>query len=221
MSHCCQSQNSGGAPVGSLLWESVLPLWGTSLHYHLPFLTSMGSSLCPTGDSASPVPKRVGLLHISRVLSEVFGDRLAGGSQGAQDTFPLQQKVLLCSLLLLARHSHARDVTLGKVSVSGTLSGLDLGTGWVSLGCLLGALLCFNPPCLPQLHDTYSQVCRRQQLPAIDQAECLSLVTLLESRGVLELKRAKEARLAKVLWGGGAGFGDTAGIQWRDWGRIW
>ncbi|XP_063261044.1 cell division control protein 6 homolog [Prinia subflava] len=117
----------------------------------------------PGGDSpASPVPKRVGLLHISRVLSEVFGDRLAGRSQGAQDTFPLQQKVLLCSLLLLARHSHTREVTLGK------------------------------------LHDTYSQVCRRQRLPAVDQAECLSLVTLLESRGVLELKRAKEARLAKV-----------------------
>ncbi|XP_054137637.1 cell division control protein 6 homolog [Melozone crissalis] len=117
----------------------------------------------PKGDSpVSPVPKRVGLLHISRVLSEVFGDRLAGGSRGAQDTFPLQQKVLLCSLLLLARRSHAREVTLGK------------------------------------LHDTYSQVCRRQQLPAVDQAECLSLVTLLESRGVLELKRAKESRLAKV-----------------------
>ncbi|XP_030821892.1 cell division control protein 6 homolog [Camarhynchus parvulus] len=117
----------------------------------------------PRGDSpVCPVPKRVGLLHISRVLSEVFGDRLAGGSRGAQDTFPLQQKVLLCSLLLLARRSHAREVTLGK------------------------------------LHDTYSQVCRRQHLPAVDQAECLSLVTLLESRGVLELKKAKEARLAKV-----------------------
>lgn len=83
----------------------------------------------------------------------------------------------------------------------------------MSLGCLLGALLWCNPhPCPPQLHDTYSQVCRRQQLPAVDQAECLSLVTLLESRGVLELKRAKEARLAKVPWGGGAGSGDS---------RVW
>lgn len=107
----------------------------------------MGSSLCPTGDSlASPVPKRVGLLHISRVLSEVFGDRMARAAQGAQDTFPLQQKMLLCSLLLLARHSYAREVTLGKVSGSGTLSGLVLGTGWVSLGCLLGALLWCNFP---------------------------------------------------------------------------
>ncbi|KAK4808729.1 hypothetical protein QYF61_023197 [Mycteria americana] len=117
----------------------------------------------PGGDSpASPVPKRVGLLHVSRVISEVFGDRLVAGGRGAPDAFPLQQKVLLCSLLLLTRRLRAREVTLGK------------------------------------LHDSYSQVCRQQQLPAVDQAECLSLVTLLESRGVLELKRAKEARLAKV-----------------------
>ncbi|XP_029877820.1 LOW QUALITY PROTEIN: cell division control protein 6 homolog [Aquila chrysaetos chrysaetos] len=117
----------------------------------------------PGGDSpASPVPKRVGLLHVSRVISEVFGDRLAGGGRGTRDAFPLQQKVLLCSLLLLARHLRSPEVTLGK------------------------------------LHDAYGQVCRRQQLPAVDQAECLSLVTLLESRGVLELKKAKEARLAKV-----------------------
>uniref|UniRef100_A0A8B9DRY9 Cell division cycle 6 n=1 Tax=Anser cygnoides TaxID=8845 RepID=A0A8B9DRY9_ANSCY len=110
----------------------------------------------------SPVPTRVGLPHVSRVLSEVFGDRMAAGGRGAPDTFPLQQKVLVCSLLLLARHLRAREVTLGK------------------------------------LHDAYSRVCRRQQLPAVDQAECLSLVTLLEARGVLRLKRAKEARLAKV-----------------------
>ncbi|XP_074783226.1 cell division control protein 6 homolog [Athene noctua] len=117
----------------------------------------------PAGDSpVSPVPKRVGLLHVSRVISEVFGDRLAAGAVGGRDTFPLQQKVLLCSLLLLARRLRTREVTLGK------------------------------------LHDAYGQVCRQQHLPAVDQAECLSLVTLLESRGVLELKRAKEARLAKV-----------------------
>ncbi|KAM6238662.1 cell division control protein 6 homolog isoform 2-T2 [Porphyrio hochstetteri] len=117
----------------------------------------------PSGDSpASPVPKRVGLLHISRVISEVFGDRLAAGGRGSLDTFPLQQKVLLCSLLLLTRRLRTQEVTLGK------------------------------------LHDTYSKVCRQQQLPAVDQAECLSLVTLLDSQGILELKKAKEARLAKV-----------------------
>uniref|UniRef100_A0A8B9TWU5 Cell division control protein 6 homolog n=1 Tax=Anas platyrhynchos TaxID=8839 RepID=A0A8B9TWU5_ANAPL len=118
---------------------------------------------CDPPSAPSPVPVRVGLPHVSRVLSEVFGDRMtAGGGRGAPDTFPLQQKVLVCSLLLLARHLRAREVTLGK------------------------------------LHDAYSRVCRRQQLCAVDQAECLALVTLLEARGVLQIKRAKEARLAKV-----------------------
>ncbi|XP_015741472.1 cell division control protein 6 homolog [Coturnix japonica] len=119
----------------------------------------------PGGDPTAapcPVPKRVGLPQVSRVLSEVFGDRMAPCSPGAGDAFPLQQKVLVCSLLLLTRHLRTRQVTLGK------------------------------------LHDAYSRVCRRQQLPAVDQAECLSLVTLLESRGVLELKRAKDTRLTKV-----------------------
>lgn len=86
------------------------------------------SSVCPTGDSPlSPVPRRVGLLHVSRVISEVFGDRLAAAGRGAPETFPLQQKVLLCSLLLLARRLRAREVTLGKVGDAGTPSGLDLG----------------------------------------------------------------------------------------------
>lgn len=119
----------------------------------------------PGGDPTAapcPVPKRVGLPQVSRVLSEVFGDRMAPGSPRARDAFPLQQKILVCSLLLLARHLRTRQVTLGK------------------------------------LHDAYSRVCRRQQLPAVDQTECLSLATLLESRGVLELKRAKDSRLTKV-----------------------
>lgn len=155
----------------------------------------------------SPIPKRVGLLHVSRVISEVFGDQLTAGGRRAPETFPLQQKVLLCSLLLLARRLRAREVTLGKVSDAGTPSGPHLGSGRVSMST--ASLLC-----VPQLHDTYSQVCRQQRLPAVDQAECLSLVTLLESRGVLELKKAKEARLAKVPRGtrGSRGAGSRSWV---------
>ncbi|KAG6929785.1 cell division cycle 6 [Chelydra serpentina] len=115
-----------------------------------------------TSASVSPVPRRVGLLHISRVISDVYGDRMALGSDGASDSFPLQQKILVCSLLLLARQLKAKEVTLGK------------------------------------LHEAYSRVCRQQQMAAVVQSECLSLATLLESRGILALKKAKEARLTKV-----------------------
>ncbi|KAM8795341.1 cell division control protein 6 homolog [Eudromia elegans] len=115
----------------------------------------------PAGASAGP-PGRTGLPQVVRVLAEVYGERAAPGGSAAHDSFPLQQKLLLCSLLLLARHLRAREVTLGK------------------------------------LHDTYSQVCRRQRLVPASQPECLALAALLEARGVLELKRAKESRLTKV-----------------------
>lgn len=36
--------------------------------------------------------------------------------EGAQDSFPLQQKILVCSLLLLIRQLKIKEVTLGKVS---------------------------------------------------------------------------------------------------------
>lgn len=59
---------------------------------------------------------RVSLPQVARVLSEVYGDRMAsqrGGSDG--ETFPLQQKLLVCCLLLLTRHGKSKEVGLGKV----------------------------------------------------------------------------------------------------------
>ncbi|EHH24915.1 CDC6-related protein [Macaca mulatta] len=109
------------------------------------------------------IPKRVGLIHISQVMSEVDGNRMTL-SQGAQDSFPLQQKILVCSLMLLIRQLKIKEVTLGK------------------------------------LYEAYSKVCRKQQVAAVDQSECLSLSGLLEARGILGLKRNKETRLTKVFF---------------------
>ncbi|XP_043910953.1 cell division control protein 6 homolog [Protopterus annectens] len=126
--------------------------------------------LRPLSDCKSPskfsqsllVPKKVSLPHISRVISEVYGNRMTSGSGDSDETFPLQQKLLVCSLLLLMKESKVKEVTLGK------------------------------------LHETYCRVCRKQQMAAVDQSECLSLSNLLEARGILGLKKAKEARLTKI-----------------------
>ncbi|XP_048221474.1 cell division control protein 6 homolog [Perognathus longimembris pacificus] len=117
-------------------------------------------SECKT-PSESLVPKRVGLAHIAQVISEVDGNRMTL-SAGAQESLPLQQKILVCSLLLLTRQLKIKEVTLGK------------------------------------LYEAYSTVCRKQQLGAVDQSECLSLSGLLESRGILGLKKNKEIRFTKV-----------------------
>ncbi|XP_038634867.1 cell division control protein 6 homolog isoform X2 [Scyliorhinus canicula] len=115
----------------------------------------------PAKPAPSPRLKKVGLLQVSQVVSEVDGDRMKSSS-GSDECFPLQQKLLVCSLLLLTRQSKMKEFTLGK------------------------------------LHDTYSKVCRQHQMSGVDQSECLSLCSLLESRGIVSLKRAKEARLTKV-----------------------
>ncbi|XP_073537203.1 cell division control protein 6 homolog [Phyllobates terribilis] len=115
----------------------------------------------PVKDTSTPVPKKVSLPHISRVISDVYGDKMSAGS-GGDETFPLQQKLVVCSLLLLTQQSKIKELTMGK------------------------------------LYETYSKVCRKQQMAMVGQSECLSLCQLLEARGILGLKRAKEARLAKV-----------------------
>lgn len=60
---------------------------------------------------------RVSLPQVARVLSEVYGDRMASQCGGASDgeSFPLQQKLLVCCLLLLTRHGKSKEVVLGKV----------------------------------------------------------------------------------------------------------
>ncbi|XP_005394411.2 PREDICTED: cell division control protein 6 homolog isoform X2 [Chinchilla lanigera] len=122
--------------------------------------------LKPLSECQSPservLPKRVGLAHVARVVSEVDGSRMAPSREGAQDSFPLQQKILVCALLLLTRQLKVREVTLGK------------------------------------LYEAYSNVCRKQQVAAVDQSECLSLAGLLESRGIVGLKKNKETRFTKV-----------------------
>ncbi|XP_034543473.1 cell division control protein 6 homolog isoform X2 [Notolabrus celidotus] len=107
---------------------------------------------------------RVSLPQVARVLSEVYGDRMASQSGGTDgESFPLQQKLLVCCLLLLIRNGKSKEVVLGK------------------------------------LHEVYSRLCAQRQVSAVGQGECLSLCSLLESRGIIALKKGKEARLTKVF----------------------
>ncbi|XP_054460590.1 cell division control protein 6 homolog [Anoplopoma fimbria] len=61
---------------------------------------------------------RVSLPQVARVLSEVYGDRMAsqcGGGDAAGESFPLQQKLLVCCLLLLTRNGKSKEIVLGKL----------------------------------------------------------------------------------------------------------
>ncbi|KPP63026.1 Cell division control protein 6-like [Scleropages formosus] len=60
---------------------------------------------------------RVGVAQVARVLSDVYGDRMAS-REGDGESFPLQQKLLVCSLLMETRRGGGREVPLGKRHVS-------------------------------------------------------------------------------------------------------
>lgn len=58
--------------------------------------------------------KQVDMKEVVTVLNGVYG-----GTQNLDkehDTFPLQQKLLLCSLLLILNKGRNKDVTVGRVS---------------------------------------------------------------------------------------------------------
>lgn len=60
--------------------------------------------------------KLVDLKEVVTVLNGVYG-----GTQNLneeQDTFPLQQKLLVCSLLLILNKGRNKDITVGRVSLS-------------------------------------------------------------------------------------------------------
>ncbi|XP_059160943.1 cell division control protein 6 homolog [Physella acuta] len=115
----------------------------------------------PTKKHQQTPMKKVTIAHISKVMSEVYGSSVTSSSS-CENSIPLQQKLAVCSLLLLVKNGKVKEVLLGK------------------------------------LHETYVKVCKRQQMPSIDQSEFFSVLTFLDSRGVIALKKAKDTRLTKV-----------------------
>jgi cell division control protein 6 len=60
------------------------------------------------------VPKKIGVLHINNVLSDIYG---SGSAAQQQETIPLQQKLIVCSLLLMLKQGKMKEVPAGKVSL--------------------------------------------------------------------------------------------------------
>ncbi|XP_022669119.1 cell division control protein 6 homolog isoform X2 [Varroa jacobsoni] len=67
------------------------------------------------GPTASPQKQiLVDIKHISEVLSDIFNTR-ARGNQDLHTTLPLQQKLLLCSILVFSKRRKVKEVTMGKL----------------------------------------------------------------------------------------------------------
>ncbi|CAC5414696.1 CDC6 [Mytilus coruscus] len=80
-----------------------------------------------------------------------------------QDSIPLQQKLIVCTLLLMVKQGKMKEVTMGKV------------------------------------HDTYSKICKKRQMATVDYTEYQGICNLLETRGIMGIKKIKDGRLAKIV----------------------
>ncbi len=73
------------------------------------------SLLSSPSKAKSPAVKKVGLVQISNVISEVYGSSVTTCGSDTQ-TFPIQQKLVICTVLLIVKQGKLKEVTLGKVS---------------------------------------------------------------------------------------------------------
>ncbi|XP_055841377.1 cell division control protein 6 homolog [Episyrphus balteatus] len=105
--------------------------------------------------------KPVQVTQVMSVLNKVYG-----ASQNLNDdieeSFPLQQKIILCCLMLMLKKEKNKDITIGR------------------------------------LHDVYKRVCSKRNILAVDQAEFVGCMDLIETRGIIRVIRRKEPRLNKV-----------------------
>lgn len=72
-------------------------------------------SKSPTKRPSPPPMKMVEVPQVLAIFNEVYGSRVISAVTDAPESFPLQQKVLICSLLLIMKHAKSKDLNLGKV----------------------------------------------------------------------------------------------------------
>lgn len=105
--------------------------------------------------------KPVQVTQVAAVLNNVYGTS-QNLHEDMDESFPLQQKIMLCSLMLMLRKEKNKDITIGR------------------------------------LHEVYRRVCTKRNIHAVDQAEFVSIVDLVQTRGILRIIKKKEPRLGKV-----------------------
>ena len=54
----------------------------------------------------------VGIMQVAKVVEDVYG---SASSAASSCTFPLQQKLIVCTLLLMLKTSKFKEMNLGKV----------------------------------------------------------------------------------------------------------
>ena len=91
-----------------------------------------------------PKPKKVGISQIASVVAEVYGSRLVAGPGVEQPTIPLQQKLLICTFLLMTKERNTKEVVLGKVGFEFQVSFFHMLTNRTGISRCLSVNMSIN-----------------------------------------------------------------------------
>ncbi|XP_045029266.1 cell division control protein 6 homolog [Daphnia magna] len=109
-----------------------------------------------------PTNKCVNIPLLCKMMGSVESSAFCSANSDDMDDTPLQQKLIIVTLLVLVKMGKSKQVTLGK------------------------------------LHQSYSKVCSKYGVTAIDFDEFAHTCSLVESRGIVTLKKKGNTRLAPI-----------------------
>jgi len=124
-----------------------------------PVLKSPGLNSTPTRANFKPID----IPQIMKILNEVYCTSAATASLNqANSDLPLQQKILIASLLLMTNYGKRpiKEVTASK------------------------------------LHETYTKLCKKRGMSAVNLSETLSLCNLLDARGIFSIRNVPGKKLS-------------------------
>ena len=116
-------------------------------------------------DSQNTAPsanKCVNIPLLCKMMASVESNAFCAANNDDADETPLQQKLIIVTLLVLVKFGKSKQVTLGK------------------------------------LHQSYSKVCSKYGVTAIDFDEFAHTCSLVESRGIVTLKKKNNGRLTPI-----------------------
>ncbi len=116
-----------------------------------------------TQNAPTPAAKRcVNIPLLCKMMASMESNAFCAAKDDDVDETPLQQKLIIVTLLVLSKFGKSKQVTLGK------------------------------------LHQSYSKICSKYGLTAIDFDEFAHTCSLVESRGIVALKKTSCSRLTPI-----------------------
>jgi len=118
--------------------------------------------LATANDSAAGAAKCVSIPMICKLMSSIDSNRFCADNGQEADETPIQQRLIIVTLLVLVKYGKSKQVTLSK------------------------------------LHQSYGKVCTKYGVTAMDFDEFAHTCSLVETRGIVSLKKKSNARLTPI-----------------------